>query len=333
MDPNDDYFPLDLERDSGTIDLSTVTKWEPRGCEELIGQNLCSDACQPVRQPQRHFPYGTVTYTHGPGIDRPLLINRQSYSPDRRGNILVIPLTNWRGDIDRAADSQGGWLDCQGSTPTFGCIETEWPGERWWLNHRLRRMYDDGPTSWMGDLVYNKLDPSGQMYMRNRYYDPNTGRFTQEDPIGISGGLNLYGFADGDPANSSDPYGLCPPWTDCLAQGIANWGARRGGVLGGLALNTGAALNAVFEASGVNDAAAAGDAIGRGEFARGATMLALSIPIGRPAKAAKGAAPFRELPSSATFPIPVASQEINPASTFSRGRRHMDIQAEHPFLG
>ena len=278
MDPNDDYFPLDLERDSGTIDLSTVTKWEPRGCEELIGQNLCSDACQPVRQPQRHFPYGTVTYTHGPGIDRPLLINRQSYSPDRRGNILVIPLTNWRGDIDRAADSQGGWLDCQGSTPTFGCIETEWPGERWWLNHRLRRMYDDGPTSWMGDLVYNKLDPSGQMYMRNRYYDPNTGRFTQEDPIGISGGLNLYGFADGDPANSSDPYGLCPPWTDCLAQGIANWGARRGGVLGGLALNTGAALNAVFEASGVNDAAAAGDAIGRGEFARGATMLALSHP-------------------------------------------------------
>jgi hypothetical protein len=47
------------------------------------------------------------------------------------------------------------------------------------------------------------------MYKRNRYYDPNTGRFTQEDPIGLAGGLNLYGFAGGDPVNFSDPFGLC----------------------------------------------------------------------------------------------------------------------------
>jgi hypothetical protein len=32
--------------------------------------------------------------------------------------------------------------------------------------------------------------------------------FTQEDPIGLAGGLNLYGFAAGDPINSSDPFGL-----------------------------------------------------------------------------------------------------------------------------
>ena len=34
--------------------------------------------------------------------------------------------------------------------------------------------------------------------------------FTQEDPIGLAGGLNLYGFANGDPVNFSDPFGLCP---------------------------------------------------------------------------------------------------------------------------
>jgi hypothetical protein len=44
--------------------------------------------------------------------------------------------------------------------------------------------------------------------MRNRYYDPATGQFTQPDPIGIAGGLNVYGFAAGDPIGYADPYGL-----------------------------------------------------------------------------------------------------------------------------
>ena len=38
---------------------------------------------------------------------------------------------------------------------------------------------------------------------------PRAGQFTQEDPIGLAGGLNLYGFAGGDPVNFSDPFGLC----------------------------------------------------------------------------------------------------------------------------
>src|SRR5438309_2310310 len=33
---------------------------------------------------------------------------------------------------------------------------------------------------------------------------------TQEDPLGLAGGLNLYGFTGGDPANFSDPFGLKP---------------------------------------------------------------------------------------------------------------------------
>jgi len=39
-------------------------------------------------------------------------------------------------------------------------------------------------------------------------------QFTQEDPIGIAGGLNLYGYAGGDPINFSDPFGLCPDEDD-----------------------------------------------------------------------------------------------------------------------
>jgi len=43
--------------------------------------------------------------------------------------------------------------------------------------------------------------------MRARYYDPDLGRFLSEDPIGISGGLNLYAYAGNDPVNLWDPSG------------------------------------------------------------------------------------------------------------------------------
>ncbi|HYR11845.1 MAG TPA: RHS repeat-associated core domain-containing protein [Longimicrobium sp.] len=61
----------------------------------------------------------------------------------------------------------------------------------------------------MGSLLEGQRDPGGQMYMRNRYYDPATGQFTQTDPIGIAGGLNTYGFAAGDPVGNWDPFGTC----------------------------------------------------------------------------------------------------------------------------
>jgi murein DD-endopeptidase MepM/ murein hydrolase activator NlpD len=44
--------------------------------------------------------------------------------------------------------------------------------------------------------------------MRNRWYEPRTGRFLSEDPIGLAGGINAYGFAGADPVNKSDPTGL-----------------------------------------------------------------------------------------------------------------------------
>ena len=62
----------------------------------------------------------------------------------------------------------------------------------------------------MGTLLEEKQDGAGTLYRRNRQYDPTRGRFAQEDPIGLAGGLNLYGYANGDPVNFSDPFGLCP---------------------------------------------------------------------------------------------------------------------------
>jgi hypothetical protein len=69
-------------------------------------------------------------------------------------------------------------------------------------------------------------------YRRNRQYDPQAGRFTQEDPIGLAGGLNLYGFANGDPVTFSDPFGLCknPPCPEKGSLGSQLLGALKRGI-------------------------------------------------------------------------------------------------------
>jgi len=51
-------------------------------------------------------------------------------------------------------------------------------------------------------------DPVGLAYNDARWYDPNTGRFISEDPIGFGDGPNVYRYAGNDPVNFRDPTGL-----------------------------------------------------------------------------------------------------------------------------
>lgn len=65
---------------------------------------------------------------------------------------------------------------------------------------------DADRSRWKGALHFGELDDL--YYMRNRWYDPETGRFLSEDPIGLEGGINQYVFAGDDPINGRDPTGL-----------------------------------------------------------------------------------------------------------------------------
>ena len=51
------------------------------------------------------------------------------------------------------------------------------------------------------------LPGAGLVHMRARAYDPALGRFASPDPIGVEGGINLYGYAGGDPIDRTDPTG------------------------------------------------------------------------------------------------------------------------------
>jgi RHS repeat-associated protein len=193
---------------------------------------------------------------------------------------------NWRGQALSSVFPNG-----QGGDQSTGNAnaEIEWPAatqSETYFTPGPEVSPSNNPKRWLGTFVLNGQGTAGMLYRRNRYFDTKSGRFTQEDPIGIAGGLNAYGFAEGDPINFSDPFGLCTPWPDCLLQGAANWGARRGGGVGSSVLNAAAGLNAVSEALGIDafgKAIAEGDALGIG------VGLASFVPIGRAGAIGKSA--------------------------------------------
>lgn len=89
----------------------------------------------------------------------------------------------------------------------------------------------DNPYQWVGALGYytHYQDPDfGLVQMGFRFYDTETGRFTQQDPIGD--GINWYAYAGGNPVGAVDPWGLAVgapgPWESM----IPVWGSGRAAV-------------------------------------------------------------------------------------------------------
>ena len=63
-------------------------------------------------------------------------------------------------------------------------------------------------TSSTTSITVSICDASEIHYGVIRWYEPVTGRWLSNDPIGISGGLNQYVFVDNNPVNMRDPLGL-----------------------------------------------------------------------------------------------------------------------------
>ena len=128
-------------------------------------------------------------YVQGPGLDDPLVA---AYHPNTLWTARYYYITDGGGRQVAFTDSIGN--DYQSDvlyTQNGGAQAGGITGSNGFDNQRAGT--DGAP----------KLS-----YYRNRYYDQQTGRWTQEDPIGVGAGSNLYQFSGNNPVMFTDPFGL-----------------------------------------------------------------------------------------------------------------------------
>lgn len=94
-----------------------------------------------------------------------------------------------------------------------------------WGNEIARVGTTEVAFTYIGEFGYYFDDETASFYIRARNYIPLIARWISRDPLGFSGGMNLYQYVEANPINNIDPSGLilameptinCPP---CTIQG------------------------------------------------------------------------------------------------------------------
>jgi RHS repeat-associated protein len=134
-------------------------------------------------------------YVYGPGIDN--LLAMTTYSATETNTYYY--LTDHLGSVIAITDGQGDVVeqyryDAWGRVTVFDQVGT--PLTESAIGNRYT--FQGREYSW----------PTGFHYFRARWYDPVTGRWLSNDPIGISGGLNQYVAFDNAPVMYSDPLAM-----------------------------------------------------------------------------------------------------------------------------
>jgi len=124
-----------------------------------------------------------MRYVHGPGVDEPIVQYTGSTTSNREWLI---------------ADERGSIIAHTNSTGVANQINT-------YDEYGLPGSNNEGRFGYTGQVW---LEETGLYHYKARAYSPTLGRFLQTDPIGQSGGLNIYAYVGGDPVNFTDPLGL-----------------------------------------------------------------------------------------------------------------------------
>ena len=131
---------------------------------------------------------GTKTYIRGAGGEivktKDSTSNSRYFSYNAHGDTTNI--------IEKNAESTSFAVTAAYEYDAFGGLVSGTGGEADSNAFRYNGQYTDEET--------------GLIYLRNRYYDPSIGRFTQEDPA--KDGVNWYVYCGNDPVNKVDPNGL-----------------------------------------------------------------------------------------------------------------------------
>ncbi|MEU7854269.1 RHS repeat-associated core domain-containing protein [Nonomuraea sp. NPDC049141] len=204
-----------------TGDGTTTYDWNARGqLKGLSRAGLTAGFRYDAEgQRDRRTVNGTVT-GYLAGGDNPIA------ETDASGNVTAELMSGaidqWFGRTS-GAGTQTYLTDLQGSTLALGADDG---------SLKTAYSYDpNGGTTATGDPGGNGFtytgredDGTGLLFYRARYYSPTLGRFISEDPVGVDGGANLYGYAAGDPVNATDPSGNSPMLAACLGGALFGGG-------------------------------------------------------------------------------------------------------------